>query len=46
MWNGSAVLIGVEKTYNLSCSDVARRARNNNKLYSQNLNATGHNAKT
>jgi hypothetical protein len=38
------VLIEVEKTYNVSCSDVARRTKNNNKLHSQNLNATGHNA--
>ena len=40
------MLIWVEKAYNISCSDVARRARNNNNLHSQNLNATGHNAET
>jgi hypothetical protein len=25
MWSGSAVLIWVEETYNITCSDVARR---------------------
>lgn len=40
------MLIGVEKKYNISCSGVARRARNNDKLCSQNLNVKGHNAET
>jgi hypothetical protein len=37
MWSGNAILIGVEKTYSVSCSDVTRRASNNNKLHSENL---------